>query len=273
MNNGRMMTPRKFRKTIYDFYRANGRDLSWRKTRDPYHIFISEVMLQQTQVESAIPKYERFIAAFPDFKALSRAPLRKILALWKGLGYNRRALYLKKAAEAVMREHGGVLPRDAEKLLELPGVGRATAAAICAYAFNEPVVFIETNIRRTFIHRFFPEQEDVPDNELLPLVARMLDRKNPRRWYNALMDYGAMLKKRYPNPNRRSRHYTKQKPFEGSDREIRGKILEILLRKPEQSRRAIQAALEVDKKRIERCLAGLVQEGILRYAQRFFTIT
>lgn len=258
---------------IYDFYRVSGRDLPWRKTQDPYHIFISEVMLQQTQVESVIPKYERFIAKFPDFGALAKAPLRKILALWKGLGYNRRALYLKKAAEIIAQDFDGVLPRDVEKLSELPGIGHATASAIMAYAFNQPVVFIETNIRRTFIHHFFgPKRTDVSDAELMPLVAKMLDRRDPRQWYNALMDYGTMLKKQYPNPNRRSRHYTRQKPFEGSDREIRGKILEALLQKPRQTESAIHAAVALDRMRIRRCLKELQTEGILRYAQKFFTI-
>lgn len=261
-----------FRKTVYDFYRASGRDLPWRKTRDPYRIFISEAMLQQTQVESVIPKYKRFIAAFPDFRALVKAPLRKILALWKGLGYNRRALYLKQAAQTIAHDFGGRLPKDVEKLSELSGIGHATASAIAAYAFNRPVVFIETNIRRTFIHHFFPTRKNVRDAELLPLVEKMLDRKNPRRWYNALMDYGTMLKKCYPNPNRRSRHYARQKPFEGSDREIRGKILESLLKRSHQTEHALTKALAADSGRVRRCLGQLRTEGILRYSQRFFTI-
>ena len=266
------MQIRNFQKRIYDHYRVCARDLAWRRTRDPYHIFISEVMLQQTQAESVRPKYKRFVAAIPDFRALSKAPLRKILSLWKGLGYNRRALYLKRSAEIVMRDHGGALPADVEELAKLPGVGRATASAIAAYAFNKSVVFIETNIRRTFIHHFFKGREDVSDKEILPFVARMLDRKNPRKWYNALMDYGAMLKKRYPNPNRRSRRYLRQAPFAGSDREIRGKILEALLARPKLSECAIETALPFDCARSRRCLGDLEREGLLRSRRGFWTI-
>lgn len=266
------MTPRAFRKKIYDFYRAEGRDLPWRKTRDPYKIFVSEVMLQQTRVESVIPKYERFIAVFPDFKTLANAPLRKILALWKGLGYNRRALYLQKSAETIVREYYGNLPSDPVALVKLPGIGSATAASIAAFAFNAPAVFIETNIRRTFIHHFFPGRSDVGDEELEPLVARTLDREHPRAWYNALMDYGAMLKTSVPNPNRRSRVYIKQAKFTGSNREIRGKILAALLARPRQTAEAVAAAVGFSQPRVGRCLKRLRSEGMLRYTQNFFTI-
>jgi A/G-specific adenine glycosylase len=133
---------RLFRQKIYRYYRRNGRPLPWRKTRNPYHILVSEIMLQQTQVERVMQKYPRFIASFPDFKTLAKAPLRKILQQWQGMGYNRRALFLKKIAVEVVEKFNGRLPRTMEELMTLPGIGKNTAASISAFAFNKPVAFI-----------------------------------------------------------------------------------------------------------------------------------
>ena len=179
------------------------------------------------------------------------------------MGYNRRAIALKKCAENVVGEYGGTLPRDPAMLATFPGIGPATASSICAFAFDLPVVFIETNIRRVFIHSFFLEKESVTDKEILPLVECALDRENPRVWYWALMDYGAALKKTVPNPNRKSSAYTKQAPFEGSDRRIRGQILKLLLKKPGLDRNGISTALQEDPKRVDRLLELLKKERFL----------
>ncbi len=146
---------RKFQKTIYRYYGKYGRTFPWRMTHNPYHILISEIMLQQTQVQRVMGKYEPFINAFPDFSSLARAPLRLILKQWQGLGYNRRAIALKLISRRIMEEFHGELPSSVETLMTLPGIGRATASAISAFAFHIPSVFIETNIRRVFIHGFF----------------------------------------------------------------------------------------------------------------------
>src|SRR5665213_252944 len=226
-----MFSIQSFKKTIWQYYKKHGRSLiPWRKTRDPYKILVSELMLQQTQVSRVTPKYLAFIKKFPTFKSLAEASVPSVLEMWQGLGYNRRALYLKKTAEIVQEKYKGKLPHNLELLIELPGIGKNTAAAICAYSFNLPVVFIETNIRRIFIHFFFPNKKQVDDTEILKLVQKTLDQKNPREWYWALMDYGSFLKTQVENPNRKSKHYTKQSKFKGSDREIRGKILRILLK-------------------------------------------
>ncbi|MBD3271614.1 MAG: A/G-specific adenine glycosylase, partial [Elusimicrobia bacterium] len=185
----------RFRKKIYEYYRRHGRDLPWRKTRNPYHIWISEIMLQQTQVDRVKDKYLQFISIFPGFKTLAQAPLQKILLVWQGMGYNRRALYLRQTAAKIMHEHGGRFPSDIHAIMNLPGIGKHTASSISAFAFNKPVVFIETNIRSVFIHEFFPKKHSVPDRMLMPLIAQTLDHKNPAQWYNALMDYGVYLKK------------------------------------------------------------------------------
>jgi len=223
---------REFREAVYRFYDEAGRDdLPWRSTSDPYHIFVSEIMLQQTQVSRARDKYGEFLERFPDFGSLAQAPLRSVLSAWSGLGYNRRAQAMKRAAEVIVSKHGGGLPRGLEQLRSLPGIGPATAASISAFAFDEAHPFIETNIRTVFIHYFFHDREGVTDAEILPLVEQTLDRARPRRWYSALMDYGVMLKREHANPSRRSAHHARQGAFEGSDRQARGLIVKALTRK------------------------------------------
>ena len=217
-----------FKKIIWNYYRDQGRFFDWRHTDDPYKVFISEVMLQQTQTARVAQKFPLFIAAFPDFKSLGQASLKEVLLQWQGLGYNRRGMYLQRAAQIIMKDHNGILPNDPEILVNLPGIGKATAASICAFAFNNPTIFIETNIRAVFIHHFFIGREQVHDNEIVPLVEASIDKEHARDWYYALMDYGVMLKKTLVNPSRKSKHHTKQSKFEGSDRQIRGMILRIL---------------------------------------------
>jgi A/G-specific adenine glycosylase len=253
----------RFRKTIYQYYADHRREMPWRVSRDPYHIVVSEIMLQQTQVGRVLSKYEQFISTFPDFDSVSKAPLQEILKVWQGLGYNRRAIALQKICQLVVTEYGGELPNCVETLQTLPGIGPATAGAICAFAFNQPTVFIETNIRRVFIHFFFPNRNGVKDKEILPLVERTLDIRSPRRWYHALMDYGAMLKKEEHNPNRRSAHYTRQAPFQGSNREIRGLILKILLDKPDLTEGELIRSVDKSPERVRPIITQLTNEGFL----------
>ncbi len=252
-----------FQNLICDYFRAHGRDLEWRRTRDPYRIFVSEIMLQQTQVSRVENKYPEFIAAFPDFESLATAPLRDVLAVWQGMGYNRRARALKDGAERVVREFGGSLPHDETVLATLPGIGKATAASIAAFAFNRPVVFIETNIRRVFIHCFFAGAKGVRDRDILPLVQRTLLPDHPREWYWALMDYGSALRARGENPNHQSAEYKKQAPFAGSDRELRGKILRLLLDSGDMSEAELAMLLAGEAGRLERILTGLEKEGLV----------
>ncbi len=214
---------------MLDHYAQHSRDLPWRHTHDAYAILVSEVMLQQTQVVRVVPKYQSFVAAFPTLGALAAAPTSEVLSAWQGLGYNRRALALQRSCQIIETDHGGVVPGSVAKLRELPGIGTATAAAVCVYAYDRPLPFIETNIRSAFIHFFFQECTSVSDAELLPLVVLALDTENPRDWYYALMDYGAWIKTAGPNPSRRSRHHAAQSPFAGSRREARGAILRALL--------------------------------------------
>lgn len=265
-------TIRQFRQHILNHFEKHGRIFPWRQTSDPYRILVSEIMLQQTQVDRVIEKYEEFLAAFPDILSLADASLQEVLNVWLGLGYNRRAVHLKKCAEQVAARFGGKLPANTKELRCLPGIGAYTAAAIGAFAFNQPVVLLETNVRTVFIHFFFFDRTGVKDREIIPLVEKTLDRNNPRDWYNALMDYGAMLKKLTPNPGRKSAHYTRQSPFEGSDRQVRGMILRMLTQGKEQTEQEIIQKVGKDPERTRHILSQLEREQIIKKEGASFTI-
>ena len=264
-----------FQELIYGYYREHARDLPWRRTDDPYRILISEVMLQQTQVERVREKYEEFIYVFPTFSALADSSLTDVLTLWQGLGYNRRAFSLLKSARIVTSVYGGVIPGTVDELSRLPGVGKATAAAVLVFAFGIPLAFIETNIRRVFIDCFFREGERVSDRSIIPLVEETLHRADPRNWYYALMDYGAMMGKRPsgPNPNRKSLHYHRQTPFGGSDRKIRGEILRMLLSEPRLPASVISLRAGVDPERIVSILESLEKDGMVREEEGMYVIS
>ncbi len=261
-----------FRKKIYNYYAKESRSLPWRRNLNPYRVLVSEIMLQQTQVERVREKYREFLDAFPDVATLSRAPLQKILAVWQGMGYNRRALALRALARKVVDENRGMLPSDPEQLIALPGIGKYTAGAIAAFAFNKPVVFMDTNIRRVYIHEFFYDRELIHDREIIPLLERTMDRGNPRKWYNALMDYGAMLKQEQRNPNRKSVHYVRQSPFENSNRQVRGKILKVLVKEAALNTSQIVAKTGMDVERVKKNLVQLADEGFVKKRGKLFSI-
>jgi A/G-specific adenine glycosylase len=265
-------TIRSFRKKVLAHYRTDGRDLPWRTTTDPYRILVSEIMLQQTQVERVIDKYRAFLAVFPDFSTLATAPLPELLRLWQGMGYNRRALSLRALAQQVVTGHNGSLPANRDTLITLPGIGPYTSGAIMAFAFNMPVVFMDTNIRRVFIHEFFQDSENIHDNELLPLVEQTLDVRNLRNWYNALMDYGATLKRTQANPNKRSAHYARQSPFENSNRQVRGRILKAILNEAPLTVIGIAEATGMERGRVVRNLGDLEKEGFIMKEGRRYSV-
>ena len=253
-----------FQKLIWDYHAANRRSLPWRETHDPYRIMVSELMLQQTQVARVIDKYAAFLAAFPTVKELAAAPVADVLRLWQGLGYNRRALNLQRAAKMVAEELGGNFPQSPAELQALPGIGPYTAGAIAAFAYNRPVTFIETNIRRVYLHFFFPDQEGIGDKELLPIIEATVSPENPREWYYALMDYGANLPKVIANPNRRSKHYAVQSKFEGSNRQVRGGILRELAAHEGMSAASLTESLGLEYSRVAAALEALRSEGFLQ---------
>lgn len=229
-----------FRERVYLAGRELYRDLPWRRTRDPYAIWVSEAMLQQTQVSRVDGRWQSWLDRFPSVDALAAATSADVLAEWQGLGYNRRALALWRAAREICENHAGVMPYDEADLRALPGIGPATAAGIRAFAFDLSGVYLETNVRAVFLHELFPGAEGVPDSALRPLVAEACPDDSlaiagadalcsPRTWYYALLDYGAHLKRTFPNPSRRSRENVRQSRFEGSHRQKRAVLVRLLL--------------------------------------------
>ena len=253
------------------------RDLPWRRTRDPYAIWISEVMLQQTQVARVDGRWQRWLERFPSADALASAAPADVLEEWQGLGYNRRALSLLSAARAIS-EAGGELPSETDRLVALPGIGPATAAGIRAFAFDLPSVYLETNVRAVLLHELYPEAEGVPDRELVPVLEQTCPTTadnptdDPRTWYYALLDYGAWLKRTQPNPSRRSKTHVRQSRFEGSHRQKRAELVRLLLAHrdgasvmtlTEELSRVEENAgrLRVDASYVEEILAELASEG------------
>lgn len=256
---------RSFKALVWDFYQQYGRHFPWRNIDNPYHIVISEVMLQQTQTFRVEPKYEEFIHAFNNFESLATASLHDVLSVWQGLGYNRRAKMLHLLAQKIVAEHNGILPAKPEILETLPGIGKATASSICAFAFNLPTVFIETNIRTVFIAHFFKNKQEVHDREIIPLVRQTVDQTNPREWYYALMDYGVFLKKQTKNKMaKQSSHYTRQSRFEGSDRQIRGAILKALIKAKTMHSQDLINVINKDPERTKCIIEQLIKEELIQ---------
>lgn len=245
-----------FRERVYLAGRELYRDLLWRRTRDPYAIWVSEAMLQQTQVSRVDGRWQSWLDRFPSVDALAAATSADVLAEWQGLGYNRRALALWRAAQEICERHSGVMPQDEVALKALPGIGPATAAGIRAFAFDLSGVYLETNVRAVFLHELFPGAEGVPDSALRPLVAEACPDGSlaiagadapcsPRTWYYALLDYGAHLKRTLPNPSRRSRENVRQSRFEGSHRQKRAVLVRLLLAAGIEGVSVADAALEL----------------------------
>lgn len=227
---------REFVKTLRDHYFKHGRhDLPWRipekdSTFDPYKIWVSEIMLQQTQVNRVIEKYQNFLQIFPTLYAVANAPTSAVVTSWLGLGYNRRALFMSQTAKIIQTQYGGKFPVSPGDMRQFPGIGSNTAAAIAVYSYNQPHVFVETNVRTVFIHHFFQNSQQVSDSEIAYVVGGCIDHDNPRQWYWSIMDYGTFLKKSGKNSLSKSSAYKKQSTFVGSKRQLRGKILHCLVR-------------------------------------------
>ena len=255
---------KQFIKTVWDFYHLNGRhDLPWRKTKDPYKIVVSELMLQQTQVARVLPKYKEFLKKFPTVSSLAPAPLGEVLKAWQGLGYNRRAKFLWQAAKAVVNEHKGKWPNTYTQLQTLPGIGSYTAGAVMNFAYNSPVALIETNVRTVHIHHFFKDAENISDKELLPIIERTLDETNPREWNWALMDYGSHLKTTVGNASKKSKAYKKQSNFKESNRYIRGAILRALTQQPYTEAALCSHFHDIENERIKLQLDALKNDGLV----------
>ncbi len=193
-------TVQELRRSLLSWYATQGRDLPWRRTRDPYAIWISEIMLQQTQVKTVIPYYERWLKAFPTVQALAKAQQQQVLKLWEGLGYYARARNLHSAAQQVISEFDGEFPQTLERAIALKGIGRTTAGGILSAAFNLPVAILDGNVKRVLARLVaFPAVPNKALNQLWKLSEQLVDRQQPRDFNQAIMDLGATLCTRH-NP-------------------------------------------------------------------------
>lgn len=248
-----------FNETVWQKGRELYRSMPWREDTRPYYVLVSELMLQQTQVSRVIPKFEAFIAQFPDENTLARASLADVLKLWQGLGYNRRAKFLHEAAKMVVDL--GLFPNTFDDLMQLPGVGKNTAGAIMAYSFNYPAIFVETNIRTVYFHHFFENEETVDDKQIIEKLIQTVDTEHPREFYWALMDYGSWLKAQGVGRLQQSKHYTKQRALKGSIRETRGAIVRLLSQGDQQD--AALRVLVAMPDRYDQALQGLMRDGLV----------
>lgn len=255
------MSEQEFQELIWQKGRELYREMPWRDDPRPYKVWVSELMLQQTQVSRVIPKFEAFMRRFPTVHDLAEASLADVLVAWSGLGYNRRAKFLWQAALEIELKYEGELPRDDSELRGLPGIGPNTAAAICNYAYEVPTAFVETNIRTVYFHHFFHDRTDIADKELLELVEETIDREHPRQWFWAMMDYGSYLKATAGGKLDLSRHYKKQSPLAGSLREMRGRIIRVLSMAA-QGEQMLRLEVVADE-RFERAMADLEREGLI----------
>ncbi|MDR0494381.1 MAG: A/G-specific adenine glycosylase [Treponema sp.] len=251
-----------FRKMVFSNYRQAGRQFPWRGA-GPWGVMVSEFMLQQTQTERVLRYWENWMRQWPQPEDLAKAPMEEALRHWSGLGYNRRCYNLKNSAAIITAENNGKVPETPQALRLLPGIGPYIAGAIACFAYNYPAVFIETNIRATVIHCFFPDKNDVKDSEIYPILESALYKKDPRTWYYALMDYGASLKKLTENPNRRSAHYSRQSPFIGSFRQARGKVIKALASLGASNAEELGIACCLEDEKLYRVLERLEKESLV----------
>lgn len=262
-----------FRSLVYKKAAAAYRDLPWRNYRDPYAIMVSEFMLQQTQVARVAPKFIEWIQRFPNPPALAAAAPEDVLRLWNGLGYNRRALALASASRVITEKYHGRVPEEESNLRALPGIGPYTARAIMAFAFDLPTVFLETNIRTVILRHYFPDQTMVEDKRLEAVAALTLDATHPCKWYTALMDYGAELKRVEGNHAKRGASYKPQSPYMTSRRRIRGMVLKHVLESKVLSMDELCSSLPFSAEQLNECVVLLASEGFIQFKGSVISVT
>jgi A/G-specific adenine glycosylase len=250
-----------FRELVWQKGRELYRDMPWRQDTRPYYVLVSELMLQQTQVSRVIPKFNDFIGRFPSERELADASLADVLMHWQGLGYNRRAKFLHDTAKRIVNDFKGMFPDSEPDIRSLPGVGANTTGAVLAYAFNQPSIFVETNVRTVYIHHFFADELDITDEMIRKKLHETIDSEHPREFYWALMDYGSYLKANGIKNNSQSRHYKKQSPLEGSVRQVRGMIIR-RLGANDMAETQLANMLSADS-RFDPALSGLIKDGLV----------
>ena len=248
-----------FRQKIFEFYRLHGRSFPWRETTDRYAVMISEIMLQQTQAERVVPRFEEWLRHFPDCEHLSSASLREVLSLWSGLGYNSRAVRLHRCANLIMDSFGGIVPSRPEILKTLPGIGEYTSRSIPVFADNLDTAAVDTNIRRIMIHEFgLPE--DIGPAALQQEAEAFVPHGRSREWHNALMDYGSLV---LTSKKTGIRPLTKQSKFQGSRRWYRGKLVKELINTGEMFLEEISEKYASCPWDLEEIINDLITEGVV----------
>lgn len=263
-----------FQDIVWDFYKKNKRDLPWRPKRghivSPYQILVSEFMLQQTQVDRVVPKFLAFIERFSDMQSLEKASVKDVLRMWSGLGYNRRALYLKESVKLILSEYQTIIPKESSLLKTLPGVGAYMSKILPVFIYNKKETLIETNIRTVYLYHFFKNKESVSDKEIIKIIEDTLPNKYFCEWYYALMDYGSYLKKEKKIKNTQSASYIKQKPFKSSLRYVRGQILKRLLVKKIKKEEVYDLFPEYTSKQVETVCNSLLKESLMQENRNYF---
>lgn len=258
-----------FQNKILSFYKEKGRhDLPWRHTIDRYNIMVSEIMLQQTQVSRVIEKYNNWIEQFPTPQALAKARLAQVLKAWSGLGYNSRGKRLWDAAKIIVDQHNGTVPKNAETLLDLPGIGPYTARSILIFADNAPLATVDTNIRRILIHEFnLPET--ISDKDLFELAQQLFPEGKSRDYHNALMDYGATM---LTSKATGIKPKTTQSKFTGSRRFYRGQIIKYLTEHEDLSVRRAKKLFPECEHDIKTIFEELITEGLIENKNSIYKI-
>ena len=252
-----------FQKQVMDWWSENARDLPWRRDPSPYNVLVSEIMLQQTQVSRVVPKFNEFMDMFPTIESLASASTKQLLQVWSGLGYNRRAIWLKEAARQIVEQ--GEFPKSVKELQELKGVGPYTSRSILIFAFNRDLAAVDTNIRRVLIASGFAD-EDTSDKELQSTADAVLFRGRSRDWHNALMDYGSQV---LTSSSTGISPTSKQTCYEGSSRQVRGAVIRMLTNVNELELREIMQLLDCDLRasEIECILTQLIADGLVEKVQ------
>lgn len=257
---------------LLDWYKDNGRDLPWRRTNVPYRILISEVMLQQTQVSRVVEKYKAFLKQFPNTKQLAEASTSDVIKAWKGLGYNRRALFLQRTAQAIRKDFAGKFPKTLAELKTLPGVGDYTARAVLSFAFEQPTPVLDTNHRKFYQKTFFGDTIRT-DKELLKKAEEVVAWISSAYgtdavydWNQALMDWVSANSKIYILPKKKK---NKAVPFKKTDRYVRGRIIDILREHERVSLLSLRKRFDMlTDERFQHILTGLKKDKLIVQEKR-----
>lgn len=256
-------------KNILTRYKENKRPLPRRTTQNPYAIHISEVMSQQTQVERVIPYREKRMQNIPNYEALAKIPKLELLSYWSGLGFNSRALRLQECAKIITKKHQWELPQEKNKLLELPWIWPYTASAICAFARNQDEIVIDTNIRRVLIF-LLQLDENISLKDLEKITEKILPKWQSRDWHNALMDYGAT---HLTAKKTKIKSLGKQSKFEGSDRQVRWRIIKQLVENNALSFTEIQQEFpQKSTPTLKKIISQMIEEKLVHQEQEIIKI-